>query len=202
MTLSATVTTQRMLGSSVGQPASMELYDWQLETSMNSIKTQSHWRTVISSRMNWPGAELRCVLEGTMVQSVMTTGALRMHLLSALNWDFHQMVYAIISIANVYQLMALLSKGAIFTTGGIFSDATVSVVIGRVECSGNESEVLQCSHVSINHEAVTDCDPNQVGGIICQGMCIPIVNINPYLLSHSKILPLNFLSVPRERLHS
>ena len=53
MTLSATVTTQRMLESSVVQSVAVELLDWQSETSMNSTKVWRMWTKVTTARMNW-----------------------------------------------------------------------------------------------------------------------------------------------------
>ena len=48
--------------------------------------------TPTTTRVASPEVELRCVLEGGMVQYVMTTGTMRMHPLSAINWDSPDMV--------------------------------------------------------------------------------------------------------------
>ena len=61
--------------------------------------------------------------------------------------------------------------GAIATTGGVFRDETVPVVVGRVECAGNESHILECSHLTAS-EVALDCDPSEVAGVICQGYCL------------------------------
>ena len=72
--LSVTVITQRMLGSSVVKCVTVELFVLQLEISMNSIKALKILRVVTSSKMSWPEAELKCVLEESMEQYVMTCG--------------------------------------------------------------------------------------------------------------------------------
>ena len=63
----------------------------------------------------------------------------------------------------------LYITGAVSITGGVFSDESVSVVIGRVECAGNESEILQCTHLTGSHDEVINCDRNEVAGVACQG---------------------------------
>ena len=64
----------------------------------------------------------------------------------------------------------LYFTGAIAITGGEFSNASVPVVIGRVECVGNETEILKCLHVGDSDDAVTQCDPNEVAAVKCQGL--------------------------------
>jgi hypothetical protein len=59
--------------------------------------------------------------------------------------------------------------GAIAITGGSeFSNSSVPVVAGRVECAGTEASLLQCSHVSESHDDVSGCDPSQTAAITCQ----------------------------------
>ena len=43
------------------------------------------------------------------------------------------------------------------------------MLIGGVECAGNETGLLECPHVAGSHEAVTDCDPREVAAVACQG---------------------------------
>ena len=44
------------------------------------------------------------------------------------------------------------------------------VVIGNVECAGNESHILECSHLTSSHDGViANCDPSEVAGVVCQG---------------------------------
>ena len=59
--------------------------------------------------------------------------------------------------------------GAISITGGVFSDESVPVVIGSVECAGNESHILECSHLTSSNELVINCDSSEVAGVVCQG---------------------------------
>ena len=54
-------------------------------------------------------------------------------------------------------------------SGGWFGDESVSVLIGGVECAGNETGLLECPHVAGTHEAVADCDPRDVAAVACQG---------------------------------
>ena len=66
--------------------------------------------------------------------------------------------------------MPLLFIGAIPITGGHFSNSSVPVLIGGVVCNGNETYLLDCSHVTQDHESVNQCDPNEVAGIKCHGI--------------------------------
>ena len=63
----------------------------------------------------------------------------------------------------------LISAGAIAITGGRFSNASVSVLVGRVECLGNETSLLECSYVTDSNEDVSQCDPIQVAAVTCHG---------------------------------
>ena len=63
----------------------------------------------------------------------------------------------------------LIFSGAIAVTGGLFSNASVPVVIGNVECSGSESGLLNCSHVTDSDDAVSECDPEGIAAVTCQG---------------------------------
>ena len=45
-------------------------------------------------------------------------------------------------------------------------------MIGRVECIGNETGLLDCSHVTEAHEEVTHCDPIEVAAVTCNGMSV------------------------------
>ena len=45
----------------------------------------------------------------------------------------------------------------------------MTVVIGSVECAGNESHILECSHLTNSHEEVINCDSSEVAGVACQG---------------------------------
>ena len=59
--------------------------------------------------------------------------------------------------------------GAIAITGGLYSNDSVSVVIGQVQCVGNESGLMNCSHLTEHHNEVSSCDPSQVAAVSCQG---------------------------------
>ena len=60
-------------------------------------------------------------------------------------------------------------SGAIAITGGKFSDPSVSVVIGSVECSGSESGLHNCYYVTDSDETVSECDPGETAAVTCQG---------------------------------
>ena len=64
----------------------------------------------------------------------------------------------------------LFQTGAITITGGQFSNDSVPVLVGRVECSGDENKLLDCAHVTESHEEVFDCDPREVAAMSCQGL--------------------------------
>ena len=46
----------------------------------------------------------------------------------------------------------------------------MSVLVGRVECIGNESELLECAHVTGGDEEVDQCDPRETAAVRCQGV--------------------------------
>ena len=61
------------------------------------------------------------------------------------------------------------ATGAIAISGGQFSNPLVPVVIGNVECTGEETGLLQCSHVTDSNQAVSECDPRENAAVSCQG---------------------------------
>lgn len=65
-----------------------------------------------------------------------------------------------------------MCAGAIPIDGGLFSDPSVPVLIGNVDCNGNESNLLECSHITENDEVVSQCDPREKAAVACQGKCI------------------------------
>ena len=73
-----------------------------------------------------------------------------------------------------------MCAGAIPIDGGLFSDASVPVLIGNVDCSGNESNLLECSHITENDEVVSQCDPREKAAVACQGKHIEFEV--PYLM--------------------
>ena len=60
-------------------------------------------------------------------------------------------------------------SGAIAIGGGQFSEGTLPVVVGSMECIGSENELLECSHVSGDNEAATGCDFRGIAAAKCQG---------------------------------
>lgn len=69
------------------------------------------------------------------------------------------------SICNVF----VLSAGAIAIRGGLFSEPLLPVLIGNVDCSGEEQGLLLCPHLTESDEVVSQCDPNENGAVRCQG---------------------------------
>ena len=91
-----------------------------------------------------------------------------MHLWCAHNLDSLDSVKSNLTLG--YQRMILCyNTGAIAITGGQFSNASVPVIIGRVNCIGNEISLLQCPYLSEDHEEVVNCDPSEVAAVTCQG---------------------------------
>ena len=45
----------------------------------------------------------------------------------------------------------------------------MSVLIGNVECSGDENGLLECPYVTGSDEAVSQCDPRENAAVTCQG---------------------------------
>ena len=66
-------------------------------------------------------------------------------------------------------LFLLISSGAIAVTGGLFSNASVPIVIGNVECGGSESYLFNCSYVTDSDDVVSGCDPEGIAAVTCQG---------------------------------
>jgi deleted-in-malignant-brain-tumors protein 1 len=79
------------------------------------------------------------------------------------DWDYED-------ASVVCSELGFSANGAIPITGGLFSNASVSVVIGRVECASNETGLLDCSHVAGNHKDVRGCDPSQTAAVACQDL--------------------------------
>ena len=44
------------------------------------------------------------------------------------------------------------------------------MVIGQVQCVGNESSLVDCPHLKKPHDQVSSCDPSQVAAVSCHGM--------------------------------
>ena len=48
----------------------------------------------------------------------------------------------------------------------------MSILVGRLECNGSESGLLECAHVTGSDEAVTQCDPSESAAITCLGKLV------------------------------
>ena len=91
------------------------------------------------------------------------------------NWDSLLTVLSIILFVIIFIVLVLLPfilcnqfSGAIAISGGRFSEASVSILVGSVECNGSESGLLECAHVTGNDEAVTQCDRRESAAVACQ----------------------------------
>ena len=51
-------------------------------------------------------------------------------------------------------------------TSGVFSDHSKTPGIGDVQCSGTESELLQCAH---SGSPGSSCQETDDAGVVCQG---------------------------------
>ena len=73
-------------------------------------------------------------------------------------------------------LVFLTTLGAIAVTGGLFSNASVPVVIDSIECTGSERALLNCSYVTDSNETVRECDPEEIAAVTCQGkFCVHLL---------------------------
>ena len=59
------------------------------------------------------------------------------------------------------------------------------ILVGRLECNGSESGLLECAHVTGSDEAVTQCDPSESSAIACLGKLV----VEPYE-SDGTLIPL------------
>ena len=87
-------------------------------------------------------------------------------------------------------LIVLMFTGAIAITGGQFSNDSLSVVVGQVECVGNETSLVECAHENEkNHQDVKNCDQNEIAGVTCQGSVTKqrILESLMYLFVHRSI---------------
>ena len=72
-------------------------------------------------------------------------------------------------LLEIIIISSFISLGAIAISGGRFSEATVSILVGSVECNGSESGLMECAHVTSRNEAVIQCDPGESAAVTCQG---------------------------------
>ena len=68
-----------------------------------------------------------------------------------------------------FVILLFIITGAIAITGGPFSDSSVTVMVAEIECIGTEANLLDCPHFNTSHETFTNCDPNQIAAVSCQG---------------------------------
>ena len=67
-------------------------------------------------------------------------------------------------------LQLLFLAGAIAVTSGMFSEGDSPLVMHGVQCSGAESNILECSHST---DAVDDvCGRGEFAAVVCQGVCM------------------------------
>ena len=140
-----------------------ETSDWVLETLSSFTRQLTILKTTISSRTNWPGAGLRCASERATELSVTAIGTIRMHQSSVHSWDFQHTVWHT-EYTSKNSLSIVFSTGAIAISSGVFEDDLESALVKSVDCSGNETDVLDCS-LSLGGT----CSAEHSAGIICQG---------------------------------
>ena len=104
-----------------------------------------------------------------MEQYVMIPGIMKMPQLYVQSLDSLPMVILYFQYC-VYSIHLSIFIGAIAITGGLYSNDSVSVVIGQVQCVGNENGLVDCPHVNKPHDQVSSCDPSQVAAVSCHGM--------------------------------
>ena len=98
-----------------------------------------------------------------MEQYVMTTGTIRMPLLSAHNLDSLPLVYMFNEDFYPQHQNGFSISGAIAVTSGVFGDDTASTVLNSVTCSGNETGILDCSY------SYSGTCSEHNAAVICQG---------------------------------
>ena len=59
-----------------------------------------------------------------------------------------------------------LNTGAIAITSGLYSDPEVSPLVTNVECSGEESGLLDCNYTT---DSQSSCSQTEDAGVVCQG---------------------------------
>ena len=69
-------------------------------------------------------------------------------------------------------------------TNGLFSDHSKLPGIGDVQCSGTESELLQCAH---NSSPASSCQETDDAGVVCQGTVLPYSTQNHIIMLHLRI---------------
>ena len=75
-------------------------------------------------------------------------------------------------VKNSTCITFFIIAGAIAITGGLFSNNSIPVVIGRLDCNGTVS-IMECfSESGANQEAI-QCDPRETAAISCQGRGLP-----------------------------
>lgn len=79
-------------------------------------------------------------------------------------------------VSNVFKdstcIIFFIIAGAIAITGGLFSNNSIPVVIGRLDCNGTES-IMECFSGSDTNQEATQCDPSETAAISCQGTSLP-----------------------------
>ena len=104
-----------------------------------------------------------------MEQYVMIPGIMKMPQLYVQSLDSLSMVILYFQYCG-FSIHFSIFIGAIAITGGLYGNDSVSVVIGQVQCAGNESGLVDCSHVTEHNNVVSSCDPSQVAAVSCHGM--------------------------------
>ena len=107
-------------------------------------------------------------------QSVVISGIIKMLQLSASNWDSQTTVSLIPTFMTTtheshlesvpqYDIIRCLFLGAIPLSSGVFGDDLESTTLHSVECSGNETEIQNCSY------STTGTCTEHSAAVICQG---------------------------------
>ena len=79
-------------------------------------------------------------------------------------------------------IVLIKSVGAIAVTNGLFSDLDLMPGIGDVQCSGTESELLECAYSTT---PISSCRETDDAGVVCQGMANVLLHEGKMVCAHS-----------------
>ena len=80
------------------------------------------------------------------------------------------MILICINLLPLLQPLEILCQFSKFLAGAIisqFGQGTGPILLDEVQCTGNETRLVDCGHNGIG---IHDCSHSQDGGVVCQSM--------------------------------